>query len=232
MMAAPRPLIVPAVKRHTATVIMAHGLGDSGAGWVSLAENWRRRQKLEEVKFIFPNAPNIPITVNMGMRMPGWYDIVSFDDLQGREEDEAGILKSREYLHALIKGETDAGIPSNRIILGGFSQGGAMSLFSGLTCPTQLAGVFGLSSYLVLRNKVKELIPPSNPNKDTPIFMGHGDIDQVVKTKWGVQTAELMKEWGYNVNLKMYRGLAHSATPEEIDDLEAYIKERLPPLDK
>lgn len=92
-MAVPRPLIVPAVKRHTATVIMAHGLGDSGAGWVTLAENWRRRSKFEEVKFIFPNAPNIPITVvspqtlwqaktsltigqNGGMRMPGWYDIV------------------------------------------------------------------------------------------------------------------------------------------------------------
>jgi len=89
----PSPLIIPAVTKHTATVIMAHGLGDSGAGWVSLAENWRRRQKFQEVKFIFPNAPNIPITVvsasiiaprsstndvvqNFGMSMPGWYDIV------------------------------------------------------------------------------------------------------------------------------------------------------------
>jgi hypothetical protein len=75
-MAGRQAITVPALKKHTATIIMAHGLGDSGAGWVQLAENWRRRGKFEDVKFIFPNAPNIPITINMGMRMPGWYDIV------------------------------------------------------------------------------------------------------------------------------------------------------------
>jgi hypothetical protein len=75
-MAGRRAITVPALKKHTATIIMAHGLGDSGAGWVQLAENWRRRGKFEDVKFIFPNAPNIPITINMGMEMPGWYDIV------------------------------------------------------------------------------------------------------------------------------------------------------------
>jgi predicted esterase len=75
-MAGRQAIVIPALKKHTATVIMAHGLGDSGAGWVSLAENWRRRGKFEDVKFIFPNAPNIPITINMGVRMPGWYDIV------------------------------------------------------------------------------------------------------------------------------------------------------------
>lgn len=75
-MAGRQAITVPALKKHTATIIMAHGLGDSGAGWVQLAENWRRRGKFEDVKFIFPNAPEIPITINMGMRMPGWYDIV------------------------------------------------------------------------------------------------------------------------------------------------------------
>lgn len=75
-MAARQAITIPALKKQTATIIMAHGLGDSGAGWVSLAENWRRRGKFEDVKFIFPNAPNIPITINMGVRMPGWYDIV------------------------------------------------------------------------------------------------------------------------------------------------------------
>ncbi|KAI9744520.1 MAG: hypothetical protein M1818_002049 [Claussenomyces sp. TS43310] len=230
-MSIPRPLVVPAVKRHTATVIMAHGLGDSGAGWVSLAENWRRRQKFEEVKFIFPNAPSIPITVNMGMRMPGWYDIANFEDIRGREEDETGILKSQEYFHSLIKSEIDGGVPSNRIVLGGFSQGGAMSLFSGVTCPTQLAGFFGLSSYLLLSGKAKDMIPKSNPNKDTPIFMGHGNVDPVVKTQWGVTTAGALKDMGFNVKLKIYDGLGHSATPEEIDDLEIYLKERLPPTE-
>jgi predicted esterase len=220
-MSGPGALVVPAVKRHTATVIMAHGLGDTGAGWVTLAENWRRRQKFEEVKFIFPNAPTIPITVvsptagfleaitllkylqNMGMRMPGWYDIKQFGNLNS-EQDETGILRSRDYFHGLIKQEIEGGIPSNRIVIGGFSQGGAISLITGITCPTPLGGIFGLSCYLLLHNKIKDLVPAGNPNKDTPIFMGHGAIDPLVLPKWGELTANILKEWGWKVNLKMY----------------------------
>ncbi|MCJ1304669.1 hypothetical protein MMC08_007482 [Hypocenomyce scalaris] len=247
----PAALVVPALKRHTATVIMAHGLGDSGAGWVSLAENWRRRGKFEEVAFIFPNAPHIPITVvslmsikrtmelgkrwkdeitcNFGMHMPGWYDITTFSEL-AQAHDEPGILRSREYFNSLIKAETEKGIPSTRIVLGGFSQGGAISLFTGVTCPSKLAGIFGLSSYLLMHGKIKGLIPAENPNKDTPIFMGHGDKDQLVKYEWGQKTAQILKDWGWKVDFKTYPGLVHSADPEEIDDLEAYLKERLPPL--
>lgn len=116
---------------------------NSGAGWMFLAENWRRRNKFEEVSFIFPSAPSIPITINMGMRMPGWYDILSLSDINQRSEDEAGIKRSMEYFHGLIKQEMDKGIPSNRIVIGGFSQGGAMSLLSGLTSPNKLGGIFG-----------------------------------------------------------------------------------------
>jgi len=226
-MSKPTSLIIPAVKKHTATVIMAHGLGDSGAGWVSLAENWRRRQKFDEVKFIFPNAPAIPITVNFGMQMPGWYDIVEFGDLQAGQ-DEKGILKSRDYFHTLIASEIEAGIPSNRIVLGGFSQGGAMSIFSGVTSPTKLGGIFGLSCYLLLHNKLKEFIPSDNPNKETPIFMGHGDSDPLVKPEWGQMTANYLGKNGWKVDLKM--GLEHSALPEEIDDVEKYLNERIPPV--
>lgn len=242
------PLIVPAVKRHTATVILAHGLGDSGAGWVSLAENWRRRQKFEEVKFIFPNAPNIPITVvstsslhaytimansaiergyanaRMVRYCKTWHDSswpetstgllgedsaliicgqTNFGDLLAHE-DETGILRSREYFHNLITTEVDGGIPSNRIVLGGFSQGGSISLISGVTCPTKLGGIFGLSSYLLLHNKIKELTPGDNPNKDTPIFMGHGDRDPLVLPQWGMLTAQTLKQMGWRVDLKMY----------------------------
>ncbi|EHL00942.1 putative Acyl-protein thioesterase 1 [Glarea lozoyensis 74030] len=230
-MAQKAPLVIPAVKKHTATVIMAHGLGDSGAGWVTLAQNWRLRQKFEEVKFVFPNAPTIPITVNMGMQMPGWYDIVrprdttQFQDLQGGQ-DEVGILRSRDYFHSLIKSEIDAGIPSGRIVLGGFSQGGAMSIFAGITSPFKLGGIFGLSSYLLLHNKMKELLPSENPNKSTPIFMGHGDSDPLVLPQWGQKTAEILKSEGWSVDLKMYKGLQHSADPDEIDDLEKYLNER------
>ncbi|MCJ1353306.1 MAG: hypothetical protein MMC33_003291 [Icmadophila ericetorum] len=234
-MAGPAPLIVPALRKHTATVIFAHGLGDTGAGWMSLAENWRRRGKFEEVEFVFPNAPTIPITVNWNEKMPGWYDIVrdrqttTFNDLQSAH-DEPGITRSRDYFQSLIKVEVDKGIPSSRIVIGGFSQGGAMSLFTGLTVPYKLAGFFGLSSYLLMHKKIKDFIPADNPNKETPIFMGHGDADPLVKYDWGVRTAEALRQWGYKVDLKTYRGLQHSAVPEEIDDLERFLKETLPPL--
>ncbi len=123
----------------------------------------------------------------------------------------------------------EKGIPSDRIILGGFSQGGAISLFAGITCPHKLAGIVGLSSYLLMEGKVKEYVPTENPNKETPIFMGHGAVDPLVKYQWGKQTADVLKGWGWSVDLKTYPDLAHSADPKEIDDLEAYIQQRLPP---
>ncbi|GAB7344795.1 hypothetical protein MBLNU457_3257t2 [Dothideomycetes sp. NU457] len=226
-MSGPAALVVPAVKRHTSTVIVAHGLGDSGAGWSFLSEMWRQKGKFLETKFIMPNAPQIPITVNMGMRMPGWYDIIDFDDIQ-ENEDETGIKRSQAYFHSLIAKEIEAGIPSERIVLGGFSQGGAMSLMAGTTCPTKLGGIFALSSYLLLQSKLQDLVPKDNPNKDTQIFMGHGDSDPVVQYQWGKRTAEKLKQWGWNVDFKTYRGLPHSAAPEELDDLEKYLKQRIP----
>ncbi|OCK81572.1 acyl-protein thioesterase 1 [Lepidopterella palustris CBS 459.81] len=229
-MSGPGALIVPALTRHTATVIVAHGLGDSGAGWIWLAENWRRRNRFSEVAFIFPSAPNIPVTLNYGMRMPGWYDIKSLGDLASREEDEEGIMRSRDYFHSLINTEIAKGIPADRIVIGGFSQGGAMSLLSGVTYPHKLGGIFGLSCYMLLRSKIQELVPAGNPNKDTPIFMGHGDADQVVAHKWGQMTADELKKQGWSVEFRTYENLTHSADPQEIDDLEAYLKGRIPEL--
>ena len=105
-----------------------------------------------------------------------------------------------------------------------------MSLFAGITCPDKLAGIVGLSSYLLMEGKIKEYVPEENPNKETPVFMGHGDADPLVKYQWGVKTADVLKGWGWSVDLKTYKNLAHSADPKEIDDLEKYIQERLPPL--
>src|ERR1700728_1235063 len=130
------------------------------------------------------------------MHMPGWYDIKQFGNLNG-EQDEPGILKSRDYFHGLIKQEISKGIPSDRIVIGGFSQGGAMSLISGITCPHKLGGIFGLSCYLLLQSKLKELVPANNPNKNTPIFMGHGDADAVVQHKWGKKNADELLEAGW-----------------------------------
>ncbi|KAF2130727.1 Phospholipase/carboxylesterase [Dothidotthia symphoricarpi CBS 119687] len=197
---------------------------------IFLAENWRRRSKFEEVSFVFPNAPSIPITLNMGMRMPGWYDIKSLSSLTDRSEDTEGITKSRDYFHSLIDQEIAKGIPANRIVIGGFSQGGAMSLLSGVTYKNQLGGIFGLSCYLLLQRTIKDMIPTDTPNQKTPIFMGHGDKDNVVAYKYGQMSAEELTKLGYNVDFRTYKNLAHSADAEEIDHLESYLKQQIPPL--
>ncbi|KAL9018447.1 MAG: hypothetical protein Q9185_004224 [Variospora sp. 1 TL-2023] len=207
------PLVVPALKKHTATVIWAHGLGDS----LPIAENYRRRSKFDEVAFIFPNAPTIPVTV------------VAFNDL-AQQQDQPGIHKSRDYFHSLIKAEIDKGIPSTRIVLGGFSQGGSISIFAGLTSPSPLAGIFGLSSYLLLGDTLPSVLTQEirAANSSTPIFMGHGDADPLVKPEWGSETAKVLKGLGWKVDFNVYRGLVHSADPKEMDDLEKWLNERLP----
>jgi predicted esterase len=171
----------------------------------------------------------------------------SVEDL-GQHEDEAGILRTRDYFHSLIRDEkTNKGIPSERIVIGGFSQGGSISIISGLSCPTKLGGIFALSSYLPLRDKAMDMIPSDNPNKDTNIFMGHGIDDPLVKFDWGVKTAEKLMEWGYTVDFHGYpyvpipyfasftltcrcSGLDHSANIREMDDFEEYLAKVLPPV--
>ncbi|KAJ5952934.1 Phospholipase/carboxylesterase/thioesterase [Penicillium vulpinum] len=228
------PYIVPALTKHTATVIMAHGLGDSGAGWVSLAQTWRRRGKFDEVAFIFPNAPEIPITVNFGMSMPGWYDIAKLGGNMNLEEsvrtqDETGIIRSRDYFNALINTEIETkNIKASRIILGGFSQGGAMSVFTGVTNKEKLGGVFGMSCYMLLSDRIKNYIPEEWANKKTPFFLAHGLKDEVVPFKSGKASAEELKKIGLeNVSFSEYENLGHSATPEEIDDIEKFIEKVL-----
>lgn len=139
--------------------------------------------------------------------MPGWFDIFALggnvNDLRGRQ-DEAGILATREYLNGLIQAEIGAGIPAERIVLGGFSQGGAMSLFSALTGPNKLAGVVGLSSWLPLDSKFSEFLQESDLNKKTPILMCHGTVDAVVPTELGKLTSELLKSSGFDLTLKLY----------------------------
>ncbi|KAK3941941.1 Phospholipase/carboxylesterase/thioesterase [Diplogelasinospora grovesii] len=230
-----QPLLLPAPARHTATVIWVHGLGDTGHGWAPVVENWRRRQRLDEVKFVLPHAPSIPITCNMGSVMPGWYDIAAIDgtaESLSRSEDEAGILRSQEYFHGLIQNEVDAGIPGDRIVLGGFSQGGAISIFSGLTAKVKLAGIVGLSSYLLLSTKFDKLVPKPEFNKETPILMAHGDCDVVVKWELGDKSYRQLKDMGYNVKMTTYKGMGHNACLEELDEVEAFLRERLPALDK
>ena len=139
--------------------------------------------------------------------MPGWFDIFALggnvDDLRSRQ-DEKGILQTREYLNGLVKAEIDAGIPSERIVLGGFSQGAAMSLFSALTGPVKLAGVVGLSSWVPLDSKLSEFLQESDFNKQTPILMCHGTNDVVVPTELGKLSYDLLKSSGFDVTFKLY----------------------------
>jgi len=230
-MATRKPISIAAVgPKHTATIIVAHGLGDTGVGWVFLAEQWIQEKKFDYVKFVFPNAPTIPITVNGGASMPGWYDITSLNDIN-RSEDDTGINNSRKYFHDLINEEVAAGIPANRIVLGGFSQGGAMALHAGLTSEHKLGGIFGLSSYMLLRNTFKKTIDDAgNANAGTKIFMGHGNADPVVQYEFGKMTATALKDWGFNVDFKTYPNLPHSASPQEIRDLAEYVSVAVPPV--
>ncbi|KAM0326197.1 hypothetical protein ACHAQA_006794 [Verticillium albo-atrum] len=237
------PLIFPAPGRHTATVIFSHGLGDTGHGWASAVENWRRRQRLDGVKFILPNAPMIPITANGGMQMPGWFDLRdrandrivksvldgSIESLRANEDD-SGVRVSTGYFHGLIQAEVDSGIPSERIVLGGFSQGGAMALFAGLTAPVKLGGIVGLSCWLLLSGKFGEEIKEETKalNKETKVWMGHGGSDPLVRPELGKLSAESLKNLGFDVTLKFYPGMAHSACLEELDEVEAFLSERLP----
>jgi predicted esterase len=105
-----------------------------------------------------------------------------------------------------------------------------MSIFSGITAPCKLGGIFGLSCYLLLHSKLKEFVGENSANKDTRIFMGHGDSDPLVKPQWGQMTAQTLKGMGYSVDLKMYPGLEHSADPDEIDDVESFLNETIPPV--
>ncbi|RPD67376.1 Phospholipase/carboxylesterase [Lentinus tigrinus ALCF2SS1-7] len=235
--AALKYLIVAPRAKHTATVIFVHGLGDTGAGWQSLAEMYARDSNLQHVKWILPHAPVAPVTANNGFRMPAWFDIFEFGSINARE-DEEGMLKTMYALNQLITAEVDAGIPANRIVLGGFSQGAAMSLLTGLTTERRLAGLGILSGWLPIRNKVKAMV--SDHAKKLPIFWGHGTVDPIVRFDRATLSMEfLKKELGINnvepenvlnggIEFHAYEGLPHSADPEELDDLKTFLKKVVP----
>ncbi|KAJ1918783.1 hypothetical protein H4219_002402 [Mycoemilia scoparia] len=217
------PIVVSALKKHTATMIMLHGLGDTGHGWSFLAQYMRAY--IPHVKFIFPNAPVRPISLNGGMPMPGWFDIYSLDKIIG-QEDEEGLLKSRDYIQGLVDKEVEAGIPSDRIVLGGFSQGGAMTLLTGLTLKKKLAGMVVLSGYLPLHSKVFSMA--SKESKLVPIFQGHGTDDQVVSYKFGQQSRDELANNKYNVEFNSYSDMGHSACDDELKDLVKFLEKVIP----
>ncbi len=199
-----------------AAVIWLHGLGADGHDFEPIVPELRL-PAAKPVRFIFPNAPLRPVTINMGMRMPAWYDILQ---LGGGAEDEAGIRESQALVEDLIAREVKRGIARNRIVLAGFSQGGAIVLHTALRHPERLAGVMALSTYLPLSGKLA--VERAAANRDVPIFMAHGQVDNMIGIDRAMLSRDALHALGYPVEWRAYP-MAHSVCAEEIADIAAYL---------
>ncbi|OLY82277.1 Acyl-protein thioesterase 1 [Smittium mucronatum] len=218
---------VNALKKHTASVIFLHGLGDSGHGWASVAE--QLGPLLPHIRFIFPHAPEIPVTLNFGMAMPAWYDIFSLSDFE--KQDEKGLFQSADKIFELVESEMNQGIPSDRIVIGGFSQGAAISYLAGLTCKHKLGGIAALSGYLPLHTKLLSMGDSVlSPNKHVRIFAAHGTADPVVRYELGELSVKELQRFGYSVQFCSYPGMEHSSSAQEIKDFSNYLSAVLPQI--
>ncbi|MGO4393303.1 alpha/beta hydrolase [Variovorax sp. M-6] len=211
------PIEIETAPNPTATVLVMHGLGADGNDFVPIA-NELDLAAVGPVRFVFPNAPVIPVTINGGYRMPAWYDIMGPD--LAKREDEAGLRRSQATIEALIANEKARGIPVARIVIAGFSQGCAMSFMTGLRHPERLAGIVGLSGYLPLAAATAAERHPAN--QKTPIFQAHGLRDGVVQIARATQSRDALKQLGYDVEWHEYP-MEHSVCMEEIADLNTFL---------
>jgi len=209
------PVVLKASKKHTATLVFLHGLGDTGFGWAGALNTIRP----DFLKVICPTAPNLPVTINGGMEMPAWYDIISLDERDGAREDMEGVDWAVNYLHSLVKGEEEQGLPSDRIMIGGFSQGGAVALSAALKYPATLGGCIALSCYLPGGGNPSVSIQ----GLETPILQAHGDSDEVVSYKRGQLTAEVVERLAKRHKMITYPGMGHEGTLEELEDIKQFI---------
>ena len=205
----------------TAAVIWMHGLGADGSDFVPIVRELNLTG-CPGIRFVFPNADSMPITINGGYVMPAWYDILGMDLV--RKEDEVGLRKSQQQIEALIQREIDRGIRSEKIILAGFSQGCAMTLQTGLRSTHKLAGLMCLSGYLPLQSTITA--EHHAANKATPIFMAHGRGDGVVTIDRAEKSRDFLKELGYNIAWHEYL-MQHSVCEEEIDDIGHWLQRLL-----
>jgi len=193
-----------------ASVIWLHGLGADGHDFEPIVPQLGIPPGLG-VRFIFPHAPSIPVTLNGGMSMPAWYDITA---LGGRaRQDDAGIRRSAEQIQALMARENERGVADERIVLAGFSQGGAVALHLGLRHPRPIAGIMALSTYLPLLDTVAD--ERSEANAETPVLMCHGTMDPVIEPSMGEQSREALEALGYPVEWHSYP-MAHQVCMPEI----------------
>lgn len=205
----------------TGSVIWLHGLGADGHDFEALVPELKLPDSLP-LRFVFPHAPQRPITINGGMVMRGWYDIVSLE--RTGLQDAEGIRESADHLQALIAGEVARGIPLERIVLAGFSQGGAIALHTAIRQPEPLAGLLALSTYLPLESTLKAEVK-DNANaqpRSLPIFFGHGTFDPVLPLTLGEQSVAQLTDLGFNVQWREYP-MPHAVCPEEIADIREWL---------
>lgn len=202
----------------TAAIIWLHGLGADGSDFVPII----RELDLTEcppIRFIFPHAPNMPVTVNNGYRMRAWYDILGSEITQ--RQDESGLRKSQQAVEELIEAQNACGIPSERIVLAGFSQGCAMTLQTGLRYAHKLAGLLCLSGYLPLADTLAA--QRSAANQHTPIFLAHGRSDTVIPIDRALSSRDALLQLGYDVEWHDYP-MPHSVCPQETEDVSTWIR--------
>ena len=219
-------MTLPALELETAasprySVIWLHGLGADGNDFAPIVPQLVDRT-WSPLRFVFPHAPVRPVTINNGMSMRAWYDIAAFD--LGARQDEAGMRASVDEIETLIARENARGIPSERILLAGFSQGGAVALAAGLRHAEKLAGIIALSTYLPMHAPLAA--ERSAANAAIPIFWGHGTLDPVVALQRGVDSRDLLQSLGYAVEWHTYL-MAHAVCAEEISDLRDWLGQRL-----
>ncbi len=199
----------------TGSIIWLHGLGADGHDFEPIVPELRLPAGVP-LRFVFPHAPVQPVTINGGMAMRSWYDILSFDS-EGRA-DRDGVLKSSAILEGLIAREIERGIAADKIVIAGFSQGGAVAIHTALQTEHNIAGLMALSTYMALPDDAKNALS----RKDLPIFMAHGSLDPVLQMAWGRASADKLIEAGYNVEWREYP-MAHAVCPQEIADIGVWL---------
>ena len=214
-------VVVEPTSTHTGTVIWLHGLGASGHDF----EDIPPLLELDHIRYVFPHAPVMPVTINNGMRMPAWYDIVDLDWNNEEREDEASIRSSAELVVSLLEDEHARGVAYERTVLAGFSQGGALALHVGTRFPERLAGIMALSAYQLLPT-AHEAEAHSN-NGDTALLFCHGRLDPMVPIERGRSAHEEMAAAGHPTEWAEYM-MEHQVIMPEVERIGTWLAARLP----
>lgn len=212
-------VIVEPQKEANAAVIWLHGLGASGHDFEPIVPHLNLPESLQ-VRFVFPHAPQIPVTINGGMTMPAWYDILEMDFK--RKIDIGHIENSANEVHKLIQREIDRGIASDKIVVAGFSQGGAVAYQAALSFDKKLAGMMNLSTYFATSDSVKI----AAANKQIPIHLFHGSADPIVPEALGKEALQLLEKMGYQAKYKSYV-MQHEVCQQQISDIGGWLQEVL-----